>query len=71
MFNKKFAKFQIFSPSVYASDRLRINIFRTVEYIFIEFPTENFYTVSLYIIYTPICFDISVSSSGNFTFVPC
>jgi len=28
-------------------------------------------TVSLYIIYTPTCFDISVSSWGSFTFVPC
>jgi len=27
-------------------------------------------TVSLYIIYTPECFDISVSSSGSFIFVP-
>jgi hypothetical protein len=28
-------------------------------------------TVSLYIIYTSTCFDISASSSGSFTFVPC
>ena len=28
-------------------------------------------TVSLYIIYTPTCFDSSMSSSGSFTFVPC
>jgi len=27
-------------------------------------------TVSLYIMYTPTCFDISMSSSGSFTFVP-
>jgi len=27
--------------------------------------------VSVYRIYTPIYFDISVSSSGSFTFVPC
>jgi hypothetical protein len=28
-------------------------------------------TVSLFIIYTPTCFDISMLSSGSFTFVPC
>jgi acetolactate synthase regulatory subunit len=28
-------------------------------------------TVSFYIIYTATCFDISVSSSGSFTFVSC
>jgi len=27
--------------------------------------------VSLYIMYTATCFDISISSSGTFTFVPC
>ena len=32
--------------------------------------TGNITTVSPYIIYTATCFDISVSSSGSFTFVP-
>jgi len=27
--------------------------------------------MSIYIIYTPICFDISMSSSGSLKFVPC
>jgi len=27
--------------------------------------------VYLYITYIPTCFDISMSSSGSFTFVPC
>jgi len=30
----------------------------------------NITNASLYIIYTATCFDISISSSGNFTFVP-
>ena len=47
----------------------------------IVFFTTNKYTinitivyirrVSLYVIYTPTCFDISMSSSGSFTFVSC
>jgi len=51
--------------------------------IFIVFITTNKYTfnitivhiyittVSIYVIYTPTCFDISMSSSGSFKFVPC
>ena len=27
-------------------------------------------TVSLYLLYTPTCFDVSLSSSGSFTFLP-
>jgi hypothetical protein len=33
--------------------------------------TINITTVTFYIIYTPTCFDVSMSSSGSFTFVPC
>jgi len=33
--------------------------------------TTNITIVSLYIIYTPTCFDISMSSSGSVTFVTC
>jgi len=46
-----------------------------VPYIFIIFITTNKHTInipkmSLYIINTPTCFDISISSSGSPTFEP-
>jgi hypothetical protein len=33
--------------------------------------TINITTISLFIIYTPTCFDISMLSSGSFIFVTC
>ena len=44
----------------------QLNCFITTNKCTINFTTDYFY-----IIYTPTCFDISVSSSGRFTFVPC
>jgi len=42
-------------------------VFITTNKCTINITTEYVTTVSLYIICTPTCFDISVSSSGRFT----
>jgi cytochrome c oxidase assembly factor CtaG len=50
------------------------NLVKTFDVLFLLQPTNaQLYitTASLYIIYTAACFDISMSSSGCFTFMPC
>jgi len=46
-------------------------VFITTNQCTIIYHNNIIITVSLHIKYTPTCFDINMSVSGSFTFVPC
>ena len=63
-------------PTPRILDSTQYNVFRSVLYIFIKKCTINItqvyiQKVTLYIIHTPTCFAISISSSGSSTPAPC